>query len=71
MSNRHSQITLVLNRSEMAALRCSADSALRRPRDQARFILREALGLTNSLHDNAEYGDSLATIPTPGIGTPQ
>lgn len=47
MSNRHSQITIVLNQTEMAALRSLSDSALRRPKDQARYILRQALGLTD------------------------
>ena len=45
MSNQYTQVTLLLNRKEMDALCNSAHNALRRPKDQARFILRNALGL--------------------------
>jgi hypothetical protein len=37
------RLTLVLSPGEMAALRKAAQAELRRPRDQARAILRDAL----------------------------
>lgn len=59
MENRHTQITVILDLSEMAALRSSANSALRRPRDQARHIIRQALGL-----DLAAKRDNAGATPT-------
>jgi hypothetical protein len=41
------QITIVLNHHESEALREAAMAALRRPKDQARILLRQCLGLTN------------------------
>lgn len=47
MSN-YTKITLVLDRSETLALNHSATAELRRPRDQARYLIRQALGLVES-----------------------
>jgi hypothetical protein len=40
------RMTIVLNELEASRLRSIAQSSLRQPRDQARFILRQALGIT-------------------------
>ena len=40
-------ITIVLSDSEINALRKSAEMELRRPRDQARYLVRQALGLAD------------------------
>ncbi len=39
-------MTIVLSSEEAAALRASADADLRKPADQARYLLRVALGLS-------------------------
>ena len=43
--NQHTRITVPLSRDEFEALRDNAVRDYRNPRDQARFILRKALGL--------------------------
>jgi hypothetical protein len=43
------QITIILNSRESQALHVSALRELRRPKDQARYLLRQALRLGDSL----------------------
>jgi hypothetical protein len=38
-------VTIILNDRETQALRLSANKALRKPKDQARYLLRIALGI--------------------------
>lgn len=52
-------MTIVLSEDEVNALRRSAEVDLRRPRDQARYLVRQALGLaekpaTATKHNGAE-----------------
>lgn len=42
------RITVPLSQDEIAALRRVSEQQLRHPRDQARMLLRNALGLTKS-----------------------
>lgn len=57
MDERYTRITVPLSYNEFVALSQSAQCDLRHPRDQARHILRQALGLTEteqeSKRDNA------------------
>lgn len=43
----YSRITVPLSREELNALREAADRDYRHPRDQARYLVRQALGLTD------------------------
>lgn len=43
----YSRLTLVLTESEMMALREVARQSVRRPRDQARYMLLSGLGMSN------------------------
>ena len=45
--NEFTRITVPLSRSEFVALRDMAGSEYRHPREQARYLLRAALGVTN------------------------
>ena len=50
-------MTIVLSDDEVNALRKSAEVDLRRPRDQARYLVRQALGLAEkpqTKHNGAE-----------------
>lgn len=47
------KISVPLTHDEFTALSSAATRELRAPRDQARFILRQALGLTNEQKNNA------------------
>ena len=44
----YSRITVSLSREELNALRAAADRDFRHPRDQARYLVRQALGLAES-----------------------
>ncbi len=67
MTNRYTEITLILNPEESSALRNSAELNLRRPRDQARYLLRSILlgeqdGMNNR-HDAKELtGQSITAV---------
>lgn len=59
------RLTLVLDPLEMQALRNAARADLRRPRDQARHILRSALLMefvTESIVGLPEHSDSTTAI---------
>lgn len=43
----YSRITVPLSREELNALREAADRDFRHPRDQARYLVRQALGLVD------------------------
>ena len=59
------RITLLLDVSEMAALRQAARKDLRKPRDHARFLLRLALdGPQAPAHLDTKENDSGAKLPT-------
>ena len=45
MLNDYTRITILLSRDEFTALREKAISEYRHPRDQARYLLRQTLGL--------------------------
>ena len=44
----YTRIVVPLSREELNALRDAADREYRHPRDQARYLVRQALGLTDS-----------------------
>lgn len=48
-------MTIVLSDDEVNALRKSAEVDLRRPRDQARYLVRQALGLADKPPNEAKY----------------
>lgn len=57
--SEYRRITVPLGRDEWQRLTTAADQEYRHPRDQARFILRQALGLAEKLpnagkHNGAE-----------------
>ena len=55
--NRYRSINIRLDQSELDALVAAAESELRNPRDQARLILRNALGLDSpKKHEGAANG---------------
>ena len=49
--NSYERLTVVLNESEMQQLRQAARADLRRPSDQARYLLRLALGLAAATNE--------------------
>jgi hypothetical protein len=55
--NEPKRITIPLSPDEVAALRKRAAQELRDPRDQARYMVRAALGL-NSVYLSTEKGTS-------------
>jgi hypothetical protein len=57
----YERVTVVLNEDEMAKLRRIAQSELRRPRDQAAYILRLFLreGLPPSIHQPTTGPDAM------------
>lgn len=67
--NRYRSINIRLDQSELDALLAAAESELRHPRDQARLILRTALGLDSPRqHNGARNGltDPGAAVSLPG-----
>lgn len=60
---RAMSISLVLNEPETDALRQSAQRALRRPRDQARYLLRLALLGTGEIPPRGAGAIEVATEP--------
>lgn len=48
----YTRITVPLSREELNALRDAADREYRHPRDQARYLVRQALGLTSEEKHN-------------------
>lgn len=62
--DNHQRLTLIFTTVEMNALRQKAKASLRNPRDQARYLLRLALGLDEpNIHESAE--EVLADIGAP------
>lgn len=53
--NEYAGINVRLSRGEFERLSAAAQRDLRHPRDQARYLLRLALGLTD-VHENANRG---------------
>lgn len=52
----YERLTIVVTKAEMDALRDISQRELRRPRDQARLLLRSALGLTDQkTHNDAGF----------------
>ena len=49
---RNERLTLVLSQGEMEALRRAAQAELRRPREQARYLVRVGLGMTDQEKHN-------------------
>ena len=69
-------MTIVLSDDEAHALRRSAEVDLRRPRDQARYLVRQALGLAEpngEKHNGAvtalgsDTGAAVLTLQAPSI----
>ena len=53
--SEYRRITVPLGRDEWQRLTTAADQEYRHPRDQARFILRQALGLTEKLPNGEKH----------------
>jgi len=70
--NRYRSINIRLDQSELDALLAAAESELRHPRDQARLILRTALGLDSPRQHNGTVSSGLgnrengAAVSLPG-----
>jgi hypothetical protein len=64
----YSRLTVVLTESEMEQLRQSARQNVRRPRDQARYILLSSLGMTDPA-SNAMSADTASTSQLPTMPT--
>lgn len=58
------RITVPLGEDERDALVCSASNHFRRPRDQARYLLRLALGLDEPHEATAENSNSAGQVVT-------
>ena len=70
------RITVPLSREELNALRDAADREYRHPRDQARYLVRQALGLAEpngEKHNGAvtalgsDTGAAVLTLQAPSI----
>lgn len=68
--NRYRSINIRLDQSELDALVAAAESELRNPRDQARLILRNALGMNDpEKHNGAAHamtGERGTVVSLPG-----
>ena len=53
MQERYTRVTVTLSPDEAAALIQTAQGNFRHPRDQARYMLRSALGLTDPPRNEA------------------
>jgi hypothetical protein len=51
----YTRITVPLSREELNALRDAADREYRHPRDQARYLVRQALGLADKPPDAGKH----------------
>lgn len=63
----YTRIVVPLSREELNALRDAADREYRHPRDQARYLVRQALGLTEKL-PNGEKHNGAAHVCETGSG---
>jgi hypothetical protein len=62
--NEYTRITVPLSKDEFAALRDTAGNEYRHPRDHARYLLREALGLTGETRPNANRASEILADPS-------
>jgi len=65
--NEYAGINVRLSRTEFERLSATAQRELRHPRDQARYLLRLALGLVDHPHENANP-DRLSVAPSRLLG---
>jgi len=54
----YTRITVPLSREELNALRDAADREYRHPRDQARYLVRQALGLADKPPNVEKYSSA-------------
>lgn len=63
MDERYTRISVPLGRDEFIALRESATGSYRHPRDQARYLLRLALGLAAATNEPNKHNHAVHTLP--------
>ena len=63
MDRPYNRIMVPFDREEWVKLRQTAESDMRHPRDQARFILRQALGLEDKPPNGEKHSDAALTLP--------
>ena len=66
MDRPYNRIMVPFDREEWVKLRQTAESDMRHPRDQARFILRQALGLADKPPNGGKYSDAGHVLADPG-----